>query len=1048
MVFLAGFVCQSHRPASVQPVSEGRCGGRVRVVSEQAVVAVSMTTRPGLGVRLARSQRALYRFWLGRRWAYAVAWLAVTIALSACGDASDRQDSQAAGSTATLASGESSAETESGPSTTVSRAEAEAEPATTTSVETGSVYSTTTTTSPRADPEPATPASVETESEPGATRGSSADSGTLDPYQLPTVVEGSGRKLLALYVVGSDLEENWQAASVDLFELIDGYRSLSDPHDLEIVVAFGGADVDGWRGMKFANIAQLIEDSADMEFGNAVEADSYLYQADGAHMGDESSLELFLEYLGDGYEGFDVRFLVFWDHGGSYLGFGNDSNFGGDPLYLDEFERAFQNSRSESFDLIGFDACLMATVEVAKVIAPNADYMVASEALEPGHGWLWSDVVTSYVQADGIVEAGMGIVDGFVQDVHEYTAYPKTLSLLDLGQYDWLIDSLDAAILEAQRHLVPGAASDSSAAEHIVLSAVLADAYGVFEAEGFRTLIDLRDFAGWVDTGVDDAALDAKLGELISAIDRFVIYARDDGSRPYSSGIAISAPENIEYTAADSVSDAWRRFQGAFVRWIEDDTTTPRVASFESEVDPSVLAVDEEQADLFVGSDVALAVFEDENLIEVTTIYGFVYPYFGSDGELEDYFWPVAHLEAYPTENAGEYFTPPWDQWWFTIEYAPGEPTVPVPAVSDRRFEIDGETFTTYTVELLYHQAGKDYTGDEFPAEDAVMTIVVNEYMEVVDYYIQTYQYLYSGPDDTEGTVQFDKNTLRIAPGDEVQFWAWAYNLEDPQEDTWIDYSDLVVFAQEPVFGFEFLEFYDEFGEPLEYYYAMLAEDIAGNIVLTELVPASSVGEFSFEFELSGPSDVATFSFWGTAGWYIVFEVDSPADAFIRLSGPSGYLFDVDETTSGVEFGEAEVQEDGLYFLQIESSSLEPATFAVYSSVRLRHFDDPDDDLQLFLDESYIGYVDFVADWDWYALDLAKGDTVTVTASSLHVDTLLFILDSEGWDSDDDSGGGVHGTDSRLDYTAADTGRVFIGITDAPGTGTGEYGLSVHRAGS
>ena len=991
-------------------------------------------TSPALGVGLARARRAVRLLRFGRRWFGAAALLTVAILLNACGGSSDPQDPQAAGSTTTVALGDASAGAEPAPPATVAAVEAEAEPSTTT-------------TSPGADSEPAANAPAEVVSEPvaRATRGFSDEVGTLGPYRPPAGIGGAGRKLLALYVVGSDLEENWQAGTTDLFELIDGYQSLPDPRDLEIVVAFGGANVDGWRGMKFANIAQLIEDSADMEFGNAVGADAYLYRADGAHMGDESSLELFLEYLRDGYESFDLRFLTLWDHGGSYLGFGNDSNFGGDPLFLDEIERAFRNSRSEPFDLVGFDACVMATVEVAEVIAPNADYMVASEALEPGHGWLWSDVVRSYAQADDIVEAGRSIVDGFVQDVHEITAYPKTLSLLDLGEYDPLVDSLDVAIREVQRHLVAGAGSDSSTAEHIVLSAALADAYGVFESEDFRTAIDLRDFAVLVDEGVDDAGIDARLDDLISAIDRFVVHAQNDGSRPFSSGIAISAPENNEF-AAESVSDAWRRFQSAYVRLTEDDTAAPRVASFEAEVDPSVLAIEEDQADLFVGSDVALAVFEDENLVEVTTIYGFVYPWFDPGGELEDYFWPVAHLEAYRTENVGEYFTPPWDQWWFTIEYAPGEPTVPVPAVLDRRVEIDGEALTTYTAELSYRRHGKDYSGYELPEDLAVMTIMVNDYMEVVDHYIQTYQYLYSGPDDTEGTAQFDKATLRIAPGDEMQFWAWAFNLEDPDEDTWIDYSDFVVFEHEPVFGFEFLEFEDESGEPLEYYYAMLAEDIAGNIVLTELTPASSLGEFSFEFELSGPSDVATFSFWATAGSFIAFEVESTADAFIRLSGPSGGLFDVDETASGVEFGEAEIEEDGLHFLQIESASLDPSTFDVYSNVRLRHFEDPDDDLQLALGESYIGYVDFVDDWDWYALDLNAGDTVTITASSLHVDTWLAVLHSEGFETDDDSGGGLHGTDSRLEYTAANTERLYVAVTSLTGLDIGEYGLLVQRS--
>ena len=61
---------------------------------------------------------------------------------------------------------------------------------------------------------------------------------------------------------------------------------------------------------------------------------------------------------------------------------------------MDEIERAFQRSRPGTFDLVGFDACLMASVEVAKIIEPHAKYMIASEEVEPGHGWhldrLWS----------------------------------------------------------------------------------------------------------------------------------------------------------------------------------------------------------------------------------------------------------------------------------------------------------------------------------------------------------------------------------------------------------------------------------------------------------------------------------------------------------------------------------------------------------------------------------------------------------------------------------------------------------------------------------
>ena len=310
-----------------------------------------------------------------------------------------------------------------------------------------------------------------------AKRGYSSDHGVLRPYVTPAEIDGAGRKLLAIYMVGSDLEENHLAGSIDLVELLDGYYTLLDSQAVEVIVAFGGADKDGWRGMKFANISQLTADVQDGAFGNESDSNAYLYQADGAHMGDESSLKLFLDYLRDGYVNFDQKFLSFWDHGGSYKGFGNDSNFNGDPLFLDEIASAFQRSQPASFDLVGFDACLMATVEVAKIIAPHAKYMIASEELEPGHGWLWSAVVHLYAQEESIVQAGKGMVDNFVQDVHDDESTGKTLSLLDLGQYDDLVAALNPVVSAYGEQLLYNAAYSDS----LIIGSTRAQSYNFSE---------------------------------------------------------------------------------------------------------------------------------------------------------------------------------------------------------------------------------------------------------------------------------------------------------------------------------------------------------------------------------------------------------------------------------------------------------------------------------------------------------------------------------------------------------------------------------------
>ena len=43
------------------------------------------------------------------------------------------------------------------------------------------------------------------------------------------------------------------------------------------------------------------------------------------------------------------------------------------------------------FDFIGFDTCLMGTVENALMLTAHADYLIASEETEPGLGWYYTN---------------------------------------------------------------------------------------------------------------------------------------------------------------------------------------------------------------------------------------------------------------------------------------------------------------------------------------------------------------------------------------------------------------------------------------------------------------------------------------------------------------------------------------------------------------------------------------------------------------------------------------------------------------------------------
>ena len=41
----------------------------------------------------------------------------------------------------------------------------------------------------------------------------------------------------------------------------------------------------------------------------------------------------------------------------------------------------------DTFELVGFDACLMSNIETANVVNDYSKYMIASEDLEPEDGW-------------------------------------------------------------------------------------------------------------------------------------------------------------------------------------------------------------------------------------------------------------------------------------------------------------------------------------------------------------------------------------------------------------------------------------------------------------------------------------------------------------------------------------------------------------------------------------------------------------------------------------------------------------------------------------
>lgn len=235
-----------------------------------------------------------------------------------------------------------------------------------------------------------------------------------------------------VYMVGSDLESNYGSASADLNEMLSAKPDLDNNN---IVVFTGGAS--DW---------QLPGIDAEKSYVLKLKEDDFYIEEelDSCNMGDASNLADFINYCYENYDT-DKYSLILWNHGaGPVVGFGMDENYT-DILSLPELQKALDSSvgkADKKLELIGFDACLMSSLEVADALSPYSNYLVSSQETEPG--WGWNYAFLSELSEPGMNGAGLGkeIIDSYMDYCDEvFKQYPKyqadvTLSCMDLTKYD------------------------------------------------------------------------------------------------------------------------------------------------------------------------------------------------------------------------------------------------------------------------------------------------------------------------------------------------------------------------------------------------------------------------------------------------------------------------------------------------------------------------------------------------------------------------------------------------------------------------------------
>ena len=154
--------------------------------------------------------------------------------------------------------------------------------------------------------------------------------------------------------------------------------------------------------------------------------------------------------------------LVLWSHGAAWQGLANDQTSGGDSLTLPELGTALATARtrtgSAKLDLIGFDACLMAQLDVFQTIAPYAQVAVASAELEPTHGWAWEawlKALTANPRQDARTIAGV-IVESYIHSYQDTS--DVTLAAFDLTR----IDQVSAGLNRLAGALLTGTPGDGA----------------------------------------------------------------------------------------------------------------------------------------------------------------------------------------------------------------------------------------------------------------------------------------------------------------------------------------------------------------------------------------------------------------------------------------------------------------------------------------------------------------------------------------------------------------------------------------------------------
>ena len=335
---------------------------------------------------------------------------------------------------------------------------------------------------------------------------------------------------IMVYCCGADLESNYGEASKDLMEIANAVSSSN----IRVVAQTGGAAQWQVDGISSDRLQRYVLANGEL---------TRVHEQENASMGDPNTLADFISWTSEYYTS-DRYMIVFWNHGsGAVYGTCFDENYDDDSLSSKELGIAMKN------DIIGFDTCLSACIEIDKAIAPYGKYVVSSEEVEPGDGWNYKDFIAFMCSNPDSTTTAIGthIVDSYLDLCKENDTDEKvTLSLVDLSKINGIYKAFEQMSIG-----MTALTEDVYTFREVTRKANRSLYFGPkTESEGYANMIDLGDLARNNEGNVEGSA------NLLSLIQDAVVYEKHGRARDKATGISVFYPVKSSSDELDRFAEA------------------------------------------------------------------------------------------------------------------------------------------------------------------------------------------------------------------------------------------------------------------------------------------------------------------------------------------------------------------------------------------------------------------------------------------------------------------------------------------------------------